>query len=96
LALRKLAVGAAKSRLIGTEVEKDDRTLLIDKNEAIDEATTTKPDAKPEYVSIDLMVSLETAVEIVRYCLKTRIPEPLLQAHNPAAKTRLELSEKAK
>ena len=67
-----------------------------DGDEVIGEAATTKPDAKPEYMSIGDMVSLETVVEIVLYCLKTRIPELLLQAHNLAAKTRLELSEKAK
>jgi deoxyinosine 3'endonuclease (endonuclease V) len=42
------------------------------------------------------MVSLETAVQIARHCAKSRIPEPLRQAHNLATKTRLELAEKAK
>jgi deoxyribonuclease V len=96
LALGKPTVGAAKSRLIGTPIEKDGKTLLLDKDEVIGEVVTTKQGAKPIYVSIGHMVSLQTAVEIAKHCTKGRIPEPLLQAHNLAAKTRLELAEKAK
>jgi deoxyinosine 3'endonuclease (endonuclease V) len=40
------------------------------------------------------MLSLETAVEIVRHCSKNRIPEPTLQAHNLANKTKQGLSAK--
>ena len=94
LALGKPTVGAAKSRLIGTCIEKEGRTLLMDKGEVIGEVVTTKPEAKPIYVSIGHMVSQDTAVEIVRNCSKGRLPEPLLHAHNLAAKTRLELAEK--
>jgi deoxyribonuclease V len=93
LALGKPTVGAAKSRLIGMLTEKDSRTLLVDEGEVIGEVITTKPGAKPVYVSIGHMVSLETAVKIVCHCSKNRIPEPLLQAHNLATKTRLTLSE---
>jgi deoxyribonuclease V len=96
LALGKPTVGAAKSRLIGTPMEKDGRTLLVDKGEVIGEVVTTKPCAKPIYVSIGHMVSLDTAVKIVKHCSRTRISEPLLRAHNLATKTRLELAEKAK
>lgn len=96
LALGKPTVGAAKSKLIGTEVEKDSRTLLVDRGEVIGEAVTTKPGAKPIYVSIGHMVSLETAVEIVRHCAKTRIPEPLRQAHNLATKQRIRLASESK
>ena len=88
LALGKPTVGAAKSRLIGTPVEKDGRTLLVDKGEVIGEVVTTKPGAKPIYVSIGHMVSLETAVQIVKHCSRGRIPEPLLQAHHLATKQR--------
>jgi deoxyribonuclease V len=96
LALRKPTIGAAKSRLIGMEMEKDSRTLLVDTDEIIGEVVTTKPDAKPIYVSIGHMVSLETAVEIAKHCAKGRIPEPLLQAHNLATKTRIQLTNKSK
>jgi deoxyribonuclease V len=85
LALGKPTVGAAKSRLIGTPTEKEGRTLLVDKGEVIGEVVTTKPGAKPIYISIGHLVSLETAVEIAIHCSKGRI-EPLLQAHNFATK----------
>lgn len=96
LVLKKPTIGAAKSRLIGEQVEREGRTLLMDRGEVIGEVVTTKPDAKPIYVSIGHMVSLKTAVQIVRHCSKSRIPEPLLQAHKLATKTRLELAAKAK
>jgi deoxyribonuclease V len=96
LALGKPTVGAAKSRLIGTPTKKDGRTFLVDKGELIGEVVTTKPGAKPVYVSVGHMVSLETAVEIVRHCSKGRIPEPLLQAHKLATKERVRHADESK
>ncbi len=96
LALEKPTVGAAKSRLIGEPTEVDGRTLLMDKGEVIGEAVTTKTGAKPVYVSVGHMVSLETAVTLVRHCSKSRIPQPLLEAHKLATKTRLTLPGMAK
>ncbi len=96
LALGKPTVGAAKSRLIGTPTEIDGRTILLDKEEVVGEVVTTQVGCRPVYVSIGHMVSLETAVRIVRHCAKSRIPEPLLQAHNLATKKKLELLGKAK
>ncbi len=43
MALRKPTIGAAKSRLIGEEVERDDKTLLLDKSEIIGQVVATKP-----------------------------------------------------
>ena len=88
LAIGKPTVGAAKSRLIGTLLEKDGETFLVDKGEVIGAVVTTKQGAKPIYVSIGHMVSLETAVKIVKHCARSRIPEPLLQAHKLATKER--------
>ena len=82
--------------MIGTPVDREGRTLLIDKDEVIGEVVATKPGCKPVYVSVGHMVSLETAVEIVKHCSIGRISEPLLQAHNLAAKTRRKLAEKTK
>lgn len=96
LALGKPTVGAAKSRLTGMPIEKHGRTLLVDKQEVIGEVVTTKPGSKPIYVSIGHMISLETAVEIVRHCLKGRIPEPLLQAHNLATKKHNQMASESK
>ncbi len=96
LVLKKPTVGAAKSRLIGEQVERDDRTVLMDKGEVIGEVVTTKAGVKPVYVSIGHMVSLETAVKIVVHCSKGRIPEPLLQAHKLATKERIRLAAESK
>ena len=42
------------------------------------------------------MVSLETAIKIVMALLKTRIPEPTLQAHKLATKERNRLALESK
>lgn len=96
LVIGKPTVGTAKSKLIGMLMERDGRTLLVDKGEVIGEAVTTKQGVKLVYVSIGHMVSLETAVQIVRHCSKSRIPEPLLQAHNLATKQRIHLARESK
>ena len=96
LAIGKPTIGAAKSRLIGTQVEKDGETFLVDKGEVIGAVVTTKQDAKPVFVSIGHMASLETAVKIVKHCARSRIPEPLLQAHKLATKERIRLLEESK
>ncbi len=93
LALAKPTVGVAKSKLIGELDEVDGRTLLVDKGEVIGEAVTTKEDCRSVYVSVGHMVSLETAVEIVRHCSRSGIPEPTLQAHNLATETKKELTD---
>lgn len=96
LAIGKPTVGAAKSRLIGTPVEMDGETFLVDKGEVIGAVVTTKQGAKPVYVSIGHMVSLETAVKMVKHCARSRIPEPLLQAHKLATKERIRLANESK
>jgi deoxyribonuclease V len=93
LALGKPTVGVAKSRLIGEPIEAFGRMMLKDKGEIIGEIETTQEDTKPVYVSVGHMVSLETAVKIVRHCSKSRIPEPTLQAHNLATRTKQQLTD---
>ena len=78
------------------QLEKDGETFLVDKGEIIGAVVTTKQGAKPIYVSIGHMVSLETAVKMVKHCAKSRIPEPLLQAHKLATKERNRLAEESK
>jgi deoxyribonuclease V len=96
LALGKPTIGAAKSRLIGNPIERGGETLLVDKGEVIGAAVTTKQGAKPIYVSIGHMVTLQTAINIVLHCSKSRIPEPLRLAHGLAAKERIKLEQKGK
>ena len=94
LVLRKPTIGVAKSRLIGevkTATSKVDADLIEYDQKIIGAAVTTKSWCRPVYVSVGHMVSLETAVKIVRYCAKNnRIPEPILTAH------RIATSEKRK
>ncbi len=96
LALRKPTIGTAKSRLTGEPLKTDGQTFLVDKGEVIAVAVTTRHGAKPIYVSVGHMVSLETAVKIVKHCSKDRIPEPVLQAHNLATKQRNKLELESK
>lgn len=96
LAIGKPTIGAAKSRLIGTPIEVNEETFLVDKGEIIGAVVTTKQGTKPIYVSIGHMVSLQTAIKVVKHCARSRIPEPLLQAHHVATKERLELEKESK
>jgi deoxyribonuclease V len=85
LVLGKPTIGVAKSRLIGEVLEKDGRMLLVDNNDIVREAVNTSDGAKSVYVSVRHMISLETAVRIVKHCSRSRIPEPTLRAHRLAA-----------
>jgi len=83
----KPTIGVAKSKLCG-QLEKAEKktniTLLKDNNEIIGAAVTTEK-RKPIFVSTGHMVSLETAIEIVKQCTKNnRTPEPLRRAHEAA------------
>lgn len=93
LALGKPTIGVAKSRLIGQPVETEKETVLIDKGEIIGAVVKTKEGAKPVYVSVGHMVSLQTAVQIVRHMSKGRISEPLRLAHLVASKERNRLAD---
>ena len=96
LALGKPTIGAAKSRLLGMPTEMHGQTFLVDKEEVIGAVVTTKEGTKPIFVSVGHMVSLQTAVKIVCRCSKTRIPEPLRQAHRLATEERNRLASENK
>jgi deoxyribonuclease V len=96
LILGKPTIGAAKSRLIGEPAELNGQTVLVDKGEVIGAVVSTKQGSKPIYVSVGHMVSLETAVKIVKHCAKSRIPEPTLQAHKLATRERIRLALESK
>ncbi len=72
------------------------RIFLVEAGEIIDKIVDTKQDTKPVYVSKGHMVSLESAVKIVKHCLIRRIPEPTLQAHELATDHRILLADKVK
>lgn len=88
LVIGKPTVGVAKGRLFG-EVEdamtEKDGALLKHEDEVIGAVVKTKQGCKPVYVSVGHMVSLKTAIKIVRHCIcHSRIPEPILKAHQIA------------
>jgi deoxyribonuclease V len=89
LALGKPTIGVAKSRLIGEPTVIGSDVFLVENDQIIGSVVTTKESPKPVYVSVGHLISLQTAVKIVKHCVHTsRIPEPLLQAHKVASEER--------
>jgi deoxyribonuclease V len=89
LIIKRPTIGVAKGKLFGEvdsdETEKDVRLLKHD-GEVIGAAIRTLPGREPIYVSLGHMVSLETAIKIVKHCTRgNRIPEPIMKAHELAA-----------
>ncbi|MEM2250140.1 MAG: endonuclease V [Candidatus Bathyarchaeia archaeon] len=86
----KPTIGVAKSKLIG-EVEpfgERDFAYLWHEGEIVGAALKTSV-GKVLYVSVGHMVSLETAIKIVRHCMHySGIPEPLRMAHKIATAER--------
>jgi deoxyribonuclease V len=79
-------VGVAKSRLTGEPTTVADQVLLVQKDRVVGAVVTTMEGAKPVYVSVGHMISLETAVKLTKHCARNgRIPEPILQAHKIAS-----------
>lgn len=88
LALGKPTVGVAKNRLVGEPKQIGEKTFLTENEEVIGELLSIGG-SKPVYVSIGHRVSLETAVKIVKHCMReTRIPEPIRIAHQVAQEKR--------
>jgi deoxyribonuclease V len=86
LAIGKPTIGVAKSRLIGKPTEIGENVFLVQNGQIIGSVVTTKEDSKPVYVSVGHLISLKTAIKIVKHCVRnSRIPEPLLQAHRIAS-----------
>jgi len=88
LVIGKPTIGVAKSRLFG-EVERtkteDEVAFLKNKGKVVGAIVTVKRGCKPLYVSVGHMISLETAIEIVKRCAcPNRIPNPILKAHEIA------------
>lgn len=87
LAIRMPTIGVAKEVLIGLNVSQDKKNhvFLVDKGEVIGAQVATKVGTAPVYVSVGHMISLNTAIAIVRHCtIRGRLPEPILAAHSVA------------
>jgi deoxyribonuclease V len=95
LTIAKPTVGVAKAPLFG-ELQafiKEGWAPITDKNEVIGAAVVTKKGSKPVYVSTGNMVSLETAIDIVKHCSVTSyLPEPTRQAHLIATREKSKIS----
>src|SRR4030066_2332194 len=93
LAIGKPTVGVAKSRLVGEPTEIDGKKFLVNEGIVVGSVLTTKECAKPVYVSVGHLISLNTAVKIVEHCTRGgRIPEPLTAAHRIASeKSKIEM-----
>jgi len=97
LAIGKPTIGVAKSRLIGKPAKIAGEDFLVQKGQIISAVVTTKNGAKPVYISIGHMISLGTAVKIVKHCARnSRIPEPTLQAHKIASEEKRKVQAKHK
>jgi len=96
LAIGKPTIGAAKSRLTGKLMKREGQTFLVDKKEVIGAVVCTRQGSKPIFVSIGHMISLETAIKIVKHCSKSRVPEPTMQAHKLATTERNRLISESK
>jgi deoxyribonuclease V len=97
LAIGKPTIGVAKSRLIGKPTEIAGEDFLVQKGQVISEVVTTKEGAKPVFVSVGHLISLGTAVKIVKHCARnSRIPEPILQAHKIASEEKRKVQAKHK
>jgi deoxyribonuclease V len=102
LVIRKPTIGVAKKKLVG-EIERiqaeEDTAFINYEGKLVGAAVTTKHGNKPVYVSVGHMISLKTAIKIVKHCTKdNRIPQPILKAHAVAAeeKRKINILQQAK
>ncbi|MCW4010762.1 MAG: endonuclease V [Candidatus Bathyarchaeota archaeon] len=87
--LGKPTVGVAKNRLIGEPKQVGKDHFLVQNGEALAAVVQTQRGAKPVYVSVGNMVSLKSAVNIVKHCIRdARVPEPIQAAHRLASEKR--------
>lgn len=95
LVLNKPTIGVAKKRLIGEAdcVQGDGTLFLQDNGEIIGAAVVTRPEARRVYVSVGHMISLETAVKLVKHCvLMDRLPIPIVKAHSLATEAKRKIN----
>jgi deoxyribonuclease V len=87
--LGKATVGVAKNRLIGKPKRIGENVFLIWQGEVVGAVVATRKSGKPVYVSVGHMISLSTAVEIVKHCsIVSRVTEPIRLAHRLASEER--------
>ncbi|MFQ6107337.1 MAG: endonuclease V [Thermoplasmata archaeon] len=87
--LKRPTIGVAKSLLVGS-VEREpskvgDFERVLDAGDMIGYALRSSTSRRPIYVSPGHLVSFESSVQIVKGLCKTRLPEPLREAHRTAS-----------
>ncbi len=91
LAINRPTIGVAKSRLAGTPQKIEGAEFLVQEGKAVAAILTTQKGAKPVYVSVGHLISLQTAIALVKHCsIKNRIPTPLAEAHSLASEKKRE------
>lgn len=92
VSLQKPTIGIAKKILIGQE--KGDE--IIFNNRTVAKALVTKQGAKPIYISPGHMISLKTALEVTKKCVREphKMPEPIVLARKIAEKVKKELGKR--
>lgn len=91
-------IGVAKSILVGAPAREPgnqtgDWAPLEWKGKTIGAVLRTRPNVKPLYISSGHRIELDTAIDLVKRCLKGyRLPETTRQAHNAANAYRKELT----
>ena len=93
LSVNKPTIGISKNLILG---EAKDNKIYVGKK-ILAEQVATKEGSKPIYVSQGNMISLNTAVDVVKKYIKQphKLPEPLFLAHHFADKIREELGRKS-
>jgi deoxyribonuclease V len=78
LVLGKPTVGVAKSMLVEKLKLVCNEVFLDHEGEVVGAVVPTRKGAKSVYASVGHMVSLETAVKVVKHCIReARVPEPI-------------------
>jgi deoxyribonuclease V len=89
LVLGMPTVGVAKRELINQHERIGKDTFVVQHGEIVGAVLPIQGYGKPIYVSIGHMISLETALKVVKHCIRgARIPEPIRVAHSVATKER--------
>lgn len=90
VSVNKSVIGIAKQMLVGKE--KGENVMLNGK--IIAKKVTTKEGSKPFYVSPGNMISLNSAVELVKKCIREphKLPEPLVQARKISQRVKKEMN----
>ncbi len=100
VALDRPTIGCAKSRLVGTYDEPEDRpgawTELRDRGEVVGAVVRTRAGTTPVYVSIGHRTDLASAIDLVLKCCRGyRLPETSRLAHQVAGGANLRIARQA-